>query len=314
MSARSYRHEVGVGLIVLLAAGMTGWLALRVGSFGMGDYNLYTADFSDAAGIKSGASVSVAGVDIGKVDELELESGRARLTLRVSPEIALHQDARALIRARSVLGEKYIALEPGSSDAPALDGTHIRDSVGQVEIDQLLTQLGSVFDGVDPERLGLAVDSIAAAFENDPERPARILESAEGLLQEMRDLAEHGSELAREGQQAAETVGSLSHHAQNTLSQADQMMADLGLAAGHLPTAAESLPLLMEDARGATADLRELLDGLNAQSAAIERVLANLSEIDKWELRRLLREEGILIRLRQSEVQETEAQPAPSDR
>ena len=163
--------------------------------------------------------------------------------------------------------------------------------------------MGSVFDGIDPERLGTAVDALAAAFESDPERPARIVESLESLLQELLDLAEHGSSLAREGQQAAESLGSLSDRAQASLTRADQILADLELSAGHLPTTAEGLPLLMEDARGAAADLRELIHGLNAQRDTIETVLANLSEIDKWELRRLLREEGILLRLRRSEVE-----------
>ena len=302
MSGRSYRHEIGVGFIVLIAASLTGWLALRVGSFGMGEYPVYTADFVEAAGIKNGASVAVAGVDVGKIDSIELEEGKARLTFRLNPEITVRQDAQAIIRARSILGEKYLSIEPGSPDAPLLEGSHIDDSQGQVEIDQLLTKLGSVFDGIDPERLGTAVDALAAAFEQDPERTARIVANIETLVSELLDLAEHGSSLAREGQQAAESLGSLSDRAQTSLTRADQILADLELAAGNLPTTAEGLPLLMEDARGAAADLRELIDGLSAQRDTIETVLANLSEIDKWELRRLLREEGILLRLRRSEV------------
>jgi alpha-ketoglutarate-dependent taurine dioxygenase len=39
---------------------------------------------------------------------------------------------------------------------------------------------------------------------------------------------------------------------------------------------------------------------------SIETVLANLSEIDKWELRRLLREEGILVRFKENQVEETD--------
>ena len=135
MGDRSYRHEVGVGLIVLVAAGLTGWLALRVGSFGMGDHTVYTADFEEVAGVKTGASVTVAGVDVGKIDGIELQNGRARVTFRVDPEIELRQDAKAVIRARSILGEKYLSVEPGSSDSPPLDGNHVSEAIGQVEID-----------------------------------------------------------------------------------------------------------------------------------------------------------------------------------
>jgi hypothetical protein len=48
--------------------------------------------------------------------------------------------------------------------------------------------------------------------------------------------------------------------------------------------------------------LRTILDNFNGQKETIDRVLSNLAELDKWELRRLLREEGIRVRLRTSEV------------
>jgi len=300
--SKSYRHEIGVGLIVLAAAALTGWMAMKVGSFGMGGHVPYTADFDDAAGLKNGASVSIAGVNVGKVDTLKIEQGQARLTLLVDPEIELHQDARALIRARSVLGEKYIAIEPGTVESGPLDGTHIRVSVGQVEIDQLLTEVGAVFDMVNAEQFGLAIDAIAAAFEQDPERPARIVETAEKLVDELLAAAKTAEPMIQEIQQSAEQIGSLSQKADGLVARGDRVLADLELAAGHLPTASEGLPVLVDDARAAAADLKSFVDGLNQQTAGLERIVHNLSEIDKWELRKLLREEGILLRLREEEV------------
>ena len=53
-------------------------------------------------------------------------------------------------------------------------------------------------------------------------------------------------------------------------------------------------------------DVQRLLEDLRTLSPQLVNVLDNLEEIDKWELRRLLREEGILIRVRPSEVEEKE--------
>jgi len=308
--SRSAKHEISVGLIVLVAAGLTGWMALTVGSFGLGGHQSFTADFQDAAGIKKGASVSVAGVDVGKVGGLTLSEGNARIEILVDPDVDVHNNARVLIRARSVLGEKYIALEPGSQDSPLLEGSHISDTQGQVEIDQLLTQIGSVFEGVNPEKLGLAVDAFASAFEQDPERPVRMLEGAEALIQEVRDFFQLAAGMTREGQQVIESAGSLAQKAQSVVLRSDRVLADLELAAGHLPTTAEGLPLLLEDARAAAADLRTILDSFSGQKEAIEKVIANLGELDKWELRRLLREEGIRIRLKTSKIEVPDESPA----
>ena len=78
-------------------------------------------------------------------------------------------------------------------------------------------------------------------------------------------------------------------------------------------TATDALPKITEDVQAAVADTRlmiedshKLIRRLEASTATLETVLANLSELDKWELRRLLREEGILVRFKENEVQETE--------
>ena len=305
--SRSYRHELGVGVMVLIAAVLTGWMALKVGSFGMGDHKKYTADFTNVAGIHHGSGVSVSGVNVGRVDGIRLTDGGAQLTLLVSPSVTLHADAKALIRARSVLGEKYVAIEPGSSNSPELEGRHIPNTQGQVEIDELLMAAGSLLEGVDTQKLANAIDAFSAALEDDPERPTRLLEGAESLLGELRALANKGSMLAAEGQHAAESVSSLSQQASSLIKRSEQIVADLELAVGHLPSTTEGLPLLVGDVRAAAADLRTLIENFSEQKANIEKVLANLSEIDKWELRRLLREEGILLRLRHSEVKEDES-------
>ena len=64
----------------------------------------------------------------------------------------------------------------------------------------------------------------------------------------------------------------------------------------------EKLPGMVADAEVTVAELRSLAEALGENEETIETILANLEEIDKWELRRLLREEGILVRLRHSEV------------
>ena len=155
----------------------------------------------------------------------------------------------------------------------------------------------------------MAIDAIAAAFEQDPERPARIVESAERLLEELLAVSGSAEPMVQEIQQTAEQIGSLSQKADELVSRGDRVLSDLELAAGHLPTASEGLPALVDDARAAAADLRVLVDSLNQQKAGLERIVHNLSELDKWELRRLLREEGILLRLREEEVVVPEGTP-----
>jgi phospholipid/cholesterol/gamma-HCH transport system substrate-binding protein len=100
--------------------------------------------FPEAVGLAEDVDVRSAGISIGTVRKLEVEeeSHRALATLVLEPEFApLASDARAILRRKTLLGETFVELTPGSRDAPPVpDGGRLRDSaVGEtVELDEVL--------------------------------------------------------------------------------------------------------------------------------------------------------------------------------
>jgi phospholipid/cholesterol/gamma-HCH transport system substrate-binding protein len=102
------------------------------------------ASFTDAATLAEQADVRISGVPIGKVVRKDLDPrGNATLaTLEIKPEFApLRTDTRAILRQKTLLGETYVELTPGSKRAPQLtDGARIRDAAVEpvVEFDELL--------------------------------------------------------------------------------------------------------------------------------------------------------------------------------
>lgn len=103
-----------------------------------------TASFTDAATLAEQADVRVSGVSIGKVvaKNLDPRGNRTLATLEIEPEFApLRTDAKAILRQKTLLGETYVELTPGSKRAPVLDdGARVRDSAVKpaVEFDELL--------------------------------------------------------------------------------------------------------------------------------------------------------------------------------
>ncbi|HKF78779.1 MAG TPA: MlaD family protein, partial [Candidatus Dormibacteraeota bacterium] len=72
----------------------------------------------DAAGLYAGSDVMTAGARAGRVESVALRGGSALVTLRVDSEHApLRVDATVAIRPRSLLGERYVALDPGQAAA-----------------------------------------------------------------------------------------------------------------------------------------------------------------------------------------------------
>ncbi|HLN87462.1 MAG TPA: outer membrane lipid asymmetry maintenance protein MlaD [Candidatus Limnocylindrales bacterium] len=134
------RTEVVVGVFVLAGLICLGYLAIRLGKIellGTQGYVVF-ADFVSVAGIKLGDPIEIAGVRIGKVEGISLADDRARLTLRVSDGVKLQEDVIASVRARGLIGDKFVLVTPGASDKIIAPGGKIRETDSPPDIPDLI--------------------------------------------------------------------------------------------------------------------------------------------------------------------------------
>jgi phospholipid/cholesterol/gamma-HCH transport system substrate-binding protein len=138
------RTEVVVGLFVLVGVACLGYLAIKLGKlevFGASGYTVI-ADFPSVAGLKVGDPVEIAGVKIGRVDSLGLsEDDRARLTLRLNDSAKIQDDAIASVRARGLIGDKFVLITPGASDKIIPPGGKIRETESPPDIPDLIGKI-----------------------------------------------------------------------------------------------------------------------------------------------------------------------------
>ena len=99
--------EFVVGLFVLVGILCLGYLAIKLGKLELvgGDYYELTADFSSSSGLKKGASVEIAGVEVGRVKSIELKDDQAQIVLAIQDGIPVYNDAIASIKTRGIIGE-----------------------------------------------------------------------------------------------------------------------------------------------------------------------------------------------------------------
>ena len=134
------RTDIIVGIFVLPGAICLGYLAIRLGKvelFGATGY-VVSADFSSVAGLKIGDPAEIAGVRIGKVESLGLVDDRARVTLRLDPNVKLQDDVIASVRARGLIGDKFVLITPGASDNIIPPGGKIRETESPQDITDLI--------------------------------------------------------------------------------------------------------------------------------------------------------------------------------
>jgi phospholipid/cholesterol/gamma-HCH transport system substrate-binding protein len=136
------RTEIIVGLFVLVGVACLGYLAIKLGKlevFGATGY-IVTADFPSVAGLKVGDPVEIAGVRVGRVDALGL-SDDERARLRLNDEVKLQEDVIASVRARGLIGDKFVLLMPGASEKIIPPGGKIRETESPPDIPDLIGKI-----------------------------------------------------------------------------------------------------------------------------------------------------------------------------
>jgi phospholipid/cholesterol/gamma-HCH transport system substrate-binding protein len=137
------RTEIVVGFFVLVGIACLGYLAIKLGKLevlGSSGYVVY-ADFPTVAGLKVGDPVEIAGVRVGRVDSMGLADDRARLQLRIQDGIKLQEDVIASVRARGLIGDKFVLIAPGASDKIISPGGKIRETESPPDIPDLIGKI-----------------------------------------------------------------------------------------------------------------------------------------------------------------------------
>ena len=137
-------------MFVLIGIICIGYLTIRLGKMEWigDDYYSVNAKFESISGLKTGASVEIAGVPIGKVGSifLEKEEQVAVVKLKVQKGIVLTDDVIASIKTAGLIGDKYIKLTPGGSDEILNSGDTIFDTESAIDLEELISKyvFGSV--------------------------------------------------------------------------------------------------------------------------------------------------------------------------
>lgn len=130
-----------VGLFVLAGLGAIAYLSLQVGGInykGPRGFVLY-ANFDEIGGLKPRAPVTISGVKVGQVAEIGLgEDLRARVKLDLDPRLQLPVDSAVAIRTAGLLGDQFIALEPGAEDGVLESGEEISFTENALSIERLI--------------------------------------------------------------------------------------------------------------------------------------------------------------------------------
>lgn len=140
----SNQVEIAAGIFLLLGIAALIFLAVEAtDSNGVkgGETYQVNALFSNIGGLKRRAPVSMAGVTIGRVESIELDSDtlEARVVMNIDAKYDdLPSDTSASVLTSGILGDQYVGLEPGGAPEPLTDGDRILLTNSAVVLEQLI--------------------------------------------------------------------------------------------------------------------------------------------------------------------------------
>jgi phospholipid/cholesterol/gamma-HCH transport system substrate-binding protein len=258
--------EVKVGVLILVSLGILAAFVLIMGGLSFEKtYTLYV-DFDNPGGLQSGAPVRVAGVKVGKVSELSFMGGkidpktnrrtlvRAKIAIEARVKDSIHEDADFYVTTQGVLGEQYMAIDPGSPQKGIM-------------------QEGTIVKGIDPPRLDLflakayeLLDTAMTGIRNNRELISDIATNTAGLLKGLNTtLADNRERINR----TMANLESLSAEANTLTVHARTQYVDNPKIARTIDNIDRLSTDIQKDSGPMLKDARESLANLNRASKAV---------------------------------------------
>jgi phospholipid/cholesterol/gamma-HCH transport system substrate-binding protein len=143
--------ELSVGAFVLVGIAAIVWFAMQAGAgvaIGGSTYEV-TARFTNVGGLRPGNQVLIAGVPVGRVEKIDLDSQYAAIVhMNLKHEVHLPSDTIASIKTSGLIGDKFIALAPGADSRNLASGGMITDTESAVDLESLIRRFA--FGNISP--------------------------------------------------------------------------------------------------------------------------------------------------------------------
>lgn len=251
--------ELKVGALILVAVGLLATFVVVMGGMSFQPSFRVYIDFDNPGGLASGANIRLSGVKVGRVEEIQFrgglvdrKTGQPEPTIRVVADIenqyqkAIYDDSRWFVTSQGVLGEMFLAIEPGSHDRPPIaDGAIVR-GVSPPRLDLLLSesyellhkayigitknekQIADIFDGLHKTltHSGNFLEKNQAKFDRIVDNVETLSEDANETLQAARERYVDGPQVIRILNQIERTTRELDSQLGPLLGESQQLVAD----------------------------------------------------------------------------------------
>lgn len=250
--------ERKIGNATIGALGVVAILVLTVTSFSLDSIPIvgagpkHTAHFSEAAGLNDGDEVRVAGVKVGVVSGVELDGDKVDVEFRVD-DVWLGDDTRASIQIKTVLGQKYLALNPaGTKEIDRSEPIPLERTVAPYDVVTAFSSAAETLGEIDDDTLAQSLGTLTESMQASPEEFRGAIDGVARLSQTLSSRDEELRDLLEATKRSSEILADRNDDFRRLIVGTGQLLAELN-------TRSESLKLVLSSARGLSSELRTLV-------------------------------------------------------
>lgn len=286
------RSPVRTAVIGLLSLVLVVVLAFN-GPAILGGGTTYQAEFTEAAGLTSGDMVTVAGVEAGRVDEVELAGDRVLVTFTVE-DAWVGDRTSASIEIRTLLGAKTLALDPQGEDELDPDRPiPLARTSSPFDVVEAFNGLSGTIDQLDTGQLAQSLDTLAETFRDTPPEVRGALDGLSRLSTTIASRDEEIRRLLAGTHELSRTLADRNAEVEKLLHDGNLLLAELQRRREAISRLLDGTIALSEQLRGLVADNREELRPTLEQ---LDRVAALLQR-NKDALGEAVRNQAVFVRL-----------------
>lgn len=274
---RLWLGMIAVAVVSVLIGAM---LLVRVADIG---YTQYTARFLQAAALKAGNPVTVAGIPVGEVKSMRLAGDHVEAKIKVRNDVALGADSRATIMVTTILGSRYLALEP-AGDGPLPHKTfELSHTDVPYDLQEALTDVTTTFEQVDSDRFAETLQILGRQLETLPPVIPQALENTHTLSTIIAQRRDQLGELLKTTELISNTLYRQKSTIGSLMNQGNSLLAEFGARRATFHAMMDALTNLVQTLSGIAIDdrpeLEKLIVDLHELSALLGKNDGMLSSI-----------------------------------
>lgn len=131
-------------------------------------YRHYTAEFLQAASLRAGNPITVAGIPVGTVTSMKLDGDHVEAGLKIRDNVALGKDSKASIKVTTILGSRYLAIEPNGAGSLPHGTFDLSHTEVPYDLQAALKDATTTFEQVDSDRFAQSLAVLGRQLQGLP--------------------------------------------------------------------------------------------------------------------------------------------------